>query len=87
MSDGKLITDNKTISNKFNDFFTSIGTKLASKTKTKGDVKFTEFINDALVKSLFLQKVTPSEIFTVVSKFKNKTSCGYDNISMSVMNE
>ena len=85
MSDGKLITDNKTISNKFNDFFASIGPKLASKIKTKGDVKFTEFMNDALVKSLFLQKVTPSEIFTVVSKFKNKTSCGYDNISMSVI--
>ena len=35
MSDGKLITDNRTISNKFNDFFTSIGQKLASKIKKR----------------------------------------------------
>ena len=45
MSDGKLITDNKTISNQFNYFFTSIRPKLASKIKTKGDVKFTELIH------------------------------------------
>ena len=57
------------------------------KIKTKGDVKFTEFMNDALVKSLFLQKVTPSDIFTVISKFKSNTFCGYDNISMSVIKQ
>ena len=57
MSDGKLITDiNKTISNKLNNFFTSIGPKLASKIKTKGDVKFTEFMNEVLVKLLFFTK-------------------------------
>ena len=34
-----------------------------------------------------LQNVTPEDIFTVVSKFKNKTSGGYDNISMSIIKQ
>ena len=86
-SNGKLITDTKLISNKFNDFFTNVGPNLAKKIRKVNDVAFTEYMNDATVSSMFLRNVTPEEIFTVVSKFKNKTSCGYDNINMSIIKQ
>ena len=86
-SNGKLITDTKLISNKFNAFFTNVGPNLAKKIRKVNEIAFTEYMNDTIVRSMFLRNVTPEEIFTVVSTFKNKTSCGYDNISMSIINK
>ena len=35
--------------------------------------------------SMFLNEVSPVDIIKVVSKFKKKTSCVYDNINMSLV--
>lgn len=83
--DGIMINDGKTICNKFNDFFTNIGPNLAEKINPVPGIDYSIYMKEPLLNSMFLSEVSTEEIVRIVNNFKAKTSCGYDNINMSLV--
>ena len=79
-----LISDCKQITNGFNNFFANIGPNLA-KIIPESRVRASDFIKYNATSSMFLQPTCPEEIVGVINKFKNKTSFGYDGISMQLV--
>ena len=83
----EVFTDNETtyrtdfeIANGFNNYFTTIGSKLAN--SINSDKTATEFLaKDPLPHSLFLYPATPVEVNNIINAMQPKTSHGYDDIS------
>ena len=87
--DACLVSDPGIISNKFNQFFTGIGSTLAKKIPNI-DGTHREFLSSAICKlsnSLFLCPSTPSEIVNVVSTFKGNKAAGFDSVSPNVVKQ
>ena len=80
----KLTNDPKQIANGFNNFFASIGPNLAKNIPESG-AKVSDYINYNASSSFFLEPTCSDEIITVIKRFKNKTSSGYDGISMQTV--
>ena len=82
---GKIISDKKLMANKFNEYFTNIGSTLARKIpNAPGSYKdFLHTINSS--KSFFARPTNPLEIINIVHNFKAKKSAGFDEISPSVL--
>ena len=78
--DGKLIDDPKIISNSFCKFYSSIGSKFASKIGNSNK-DFLEYMPDPCDSSIYLFPTNETEIKKTVSRLKSKKSSGYDGIS------
>ena len=65
------------MSNAFNDYFASVGTKLASKIDQVGPVIKIEDVSQ----SMYLFNSTICEIIDVIERLKPKHTCGIDEIS------
>ena len=96
--DGVLVDDKQKIANGFNSFFSEIPKTFHEKLppmdnldrlqqcrdflKTKRNSKFLpkKFIN-----SIFLNPTSPDEIYDIIAKFENKSSCGLDGIPPKVV--
>ena len=61
--DNSIITDKKTISNKFNDYFVNIGSTLAAQIPTSGP-SFKRHLLEANTESIFLTPTDKQEIRT-----------------------
>ena len=86
VSANRVITDGKYIANCFNDFKKkNIGPSLAKKIQTCQSSDNTQFLENSIANSMYINPVSDDEIVKVVSKFKNKQSCGYDDINMLVV--
>lgn len=85
ISGDKTITNDKTIADGFVEFFTNIGPSLAKKIDPCPGKDFSNFLGQGISNSIFLSPVTENEILKVVEHFRNKHSCGYDDISMSMV--
>ena len=83
LSDRSITSDEYLISEKFNDFFVSIGPNLAKKipSQTLSPLKY---MGQPWVQSMFLSVVTPDEIHKVISSLKNG-AVGSDEISVSIL--
>ena len=75
---GKTQTDPKIIANTFNDFFSEIGEKLASKFSNQNSSEFKNYLGSPIPHSIFLYSITEAEIINVISKLKTSNSTGYD---------
>jgi hypothetical protein len=80
----KNISDKQEIAEKFNDFFTNIGSNLA-KSIPNTATSIYAFLRGSPSNSFSLFSTDPSEIIRVVSKFPNKCSSGFDGIPMHIM--
>ena len=69
------------IANGFNNYFTTIGSKLANSITNQNKTAAEFLAKEPLPHSLFLNPAIPQEISNVVNAMHPKTSCGYDNIS------
>jgi hypothetical protein len=78
-SDGKIITDNNIISNKFNEYFVKVGPSLANKIPAING-KITDFITGNYLKSMAIQYTDPDEIDKIVSMLSSSSSSGIDGI-------
>ena len=76
--DGKTQTDPKTIATTFNDFFSEIGEKLASKFSNQNSSEFKKYLGSPIPHSMFLYSITEAEIINVISKLKTSNSTGHD---------
>ena len=82
--DDMEITDSNLISNKFCEFFTSIGQKCAENIPDS-KVPFTHHLKGAYSHSLFLSPITPGDMISIMGQIKSKSSSGNDNISSKLL--
>ena len=73
------ITDKNAIVQKFNDFLVNIGPILATNTNHK------EYLSGDYPDSFALFLTTPQEVIKATNELANKTSAGYDNISVNIV--
>ena len=74
------------LSNKFNEFFVTIGPKLDAKIDPPPPhVNFKTFLPDNIEASIYINPTTPEEVINIVNQCKNKYSCGWDDIPMAVV--
>ena len=86
--DNILYTEAKQISNKFGNYFASIGKKVATK-GGNSQIKITDYISkiENQPKSIFLTPCDCSEIKSLINKLPNKSSSGHDKVSNTLLKE
>lgn len=84
IKDNIKIYNDKQIADTFNNYFATVGIKLANKIN-KSRKNFNEYCKYTNDKSLFLMPTSFEEIEKIVNKFKNKTSYGIDEISNKLL--
>ena len=84
VANGVTITDKALIVNKFNDFFVNVGPTLASKINPT-PASHKQFLSGDYLDSFALFLTTPEEVIKITNELANKTSAGYDNISVSII--
>ena len=67
------------ISNKFNEYFISVGPNLASKIPVS-DMNFSNYLGEKSIKSIFLDPVIENEVKLEIRKLKENKPCGHDEI-------
>ena len=77
-----IITDKKTISNKFNDYFVNIGSTLAAQIPTSGPFK--RYLLEANTESIFLTPIDEQEIRKIILDTRNSAP-GHDEITSKVI--
>ena len=82
--DARKVTGNFDIANGFNRFFSNIGPALA-RNIPKGNTTFTNYLNQKVEESIFLNPVTDEEIIEIVKDAKTKYSKDHDSIDMSLV--
>jgi hypothetical protein len=83
--DGNTISNESEIANKFNDFFSSIGSHQASKIPQVGQNSFAQYLINPPNCVFNFRQTSPDDILKIISEFLPKTSCGHDNLSMKVL--
>ena len=79
--DGKIISDQAAIANGFNNYFVSIGPKLASKMSSNvNPISYVKSINN----SIAIPNITCHEVYQVICSLKN-FSAGWDDFSTFVL--
>ena len=81
---GAALTDPQTIVDKFNTFFSNIGTDLASKIPPT-NVHYSDYLHGSYLDSFILHPTDPNEIESVVNSFPPKKSAGHDEIGMDLI--
>lgn len=81
--DDRTFSNNKEISEEFNNYFCNIANNLASNID-QATVPFESFLPDPVQFSFFLRPTTIHEVFDVIKNMK-VTSPGYDDISIEVI--
>ena len=82
--DARKVTGNFVIANGFNRFFSNIGPALA-RNIPKGNTNFSNYLNQKVEESIFLNPVTDEEIIEIVKDAKTKYSKDHDSIDMSLV--
>ena len=82
--DERKVTSNIDIANGFNRFFSNIGPALA-RNIPNGTTNFTNYLNQKVEESIFLNPVTDEEIIEIVKDAKTKYSKDHDSIDMSLV--
>ena len=83
---GNTINDPNQIADVLNNFFSSIGPKLASKFQTKDDNSFMKFMGESNERSMFLHETNPNEVQKLIENLKIKKSAGFDELSAKFLN-
>ena len=69
-----VITDVKTIANKFNEHFCSLEENLNKDVQKPQTRNFRDYFPHSQASSIFLEKTTPAEIISIIKEFKNDKS-------------
>ena len=83
---GHQTNDSLQIANDFNDYFTTVGSNLASNIDA-GNCHFTDFIPPPCQNSLFLYSTHNHEMITIVKHLKSSKSSGHDGISVYLLKQ
>ena len=83
IDNNRNITDKHVIANKFNTYFTNIGSNLASKIKHVKSSHY-DFLTGNYVNSMFFNPITEFEILDIMNSLRNSTSKGHDNTTTNI---
>ncbi len=87
VNDTKVITNETKICEAFNDFFCTVGEKLAKKLKTDRDTGG-EITDSTISQDKFhFVETNEAEILKIITRMKPKVSTGYDNISNFIIKQ
>ena len=78
------ITESKTVSNAFNDFFVDIEPKLASKIQHSGKDYF-DYLTKPKQTCIYTKPIVAEEIVKIIGKFNPNKSPGHDDITNMVV--
>ena len=80
LEDNGLITDPKSVANRFNDYFINIADKLSSKIVNK-NTRFQDYLKNPNKSKLLLNETTPDEIIKIINNLDPKKSSDIYGIS------
>ena len=84
VKNGVAFTEPKSIANRFNEFFSTIGNKVQDKVYSD-HVSFENFLNNPSHDSIFLTPTSPLEVQNVISSFRKNKSLGPNSIPSSFL--
>ena len=85
--DGKQITDQKAISNTFNNYFVNIGPNLAANIKLPNSKSFKNFLRNPTSHKFNLTYTNKENVQKIIDRLHPKNSCGPDGISVKLLKE
>ena len=85
--EGVEITDTKNIADKFNEYFTEIGPKLAKSINTANKAPFNSYLTTHCPASFNFSYTKPDDIEKIIRNLRPKSSAGCDNISTKLLKE
>ena len=85
--EGVEITDTKNIADKFNEYFTEIGPKLAKSINTANKAPFNSYLTTLCPASFNFGYTKPDDIEKIIRNLGPKSSAGCDNISTKLLKE
>ena len=81
----KIITDTKEIANRFNKFFTNIGSDLAKKINYSGTKNHKTYLDTPINKNFNFTQVTVRNVNDILESLPSKTSSGYKGLSLKLL--
>ena len=86
IKNGNELSDPKKIANAFNEYFSKIGSNLASNINcTEDGQSYKVYLQNPTLKKFAFKKVNDNEVLSIINKLKNKKSRGADNISNQLL--
>ena len=86
IKNGNELSDPKEIANAFNEYFSKIGSNLASNINcTEDGQSYKVYLQNPTLKKFAFKKVNDNEVLSIINKLKNKKSRGADNISNQLL--
>ena len=83
----QIISNEKEIASKFNNYFTDIGKNLADKIDTSNKHTFDHYLHSPSISKFHFKQTNPNEIISVIHNLPMKTSSGHDKISCIILKE
>ena len=80
-----IITDTKEIANRFNKFFTNIGSDLAKNINYSGTKNHKTYLDTPINKKFNFTQVTVRNVNDILESLPSKTSSGYDGLSLKLL--
>ena len=84
--DNEILTDRAKISESFNNYFSTIGSK-TGRNVPHTNSQYTYYLMDPRMNSMFIDPVTPADILNATRKLKSKSSSGHDEIPSKVFRD
>ena len=86
IKNGNELSDPKEIANAFNEYFSKIGSNLASNINcTEDGQSYKVYLQNPTLKKFAFKKVNDNEVLSIINKLKNKKSRRADNISNQLL--
>jgi len=83
--DGKITSDANTISNNFNNYFSTIGTTYANNIPDVAGVSYNDYLTKNTSSVFKFETVSCNHIVKTIDKLKSKDSYGHDGISVKLL--
>ena len=87
LSENEHVSEAQNIANKFNKYFTNIGSDPARSINTGNKAPFDSYLNTPCSNSLLFQYTNATYVAKIIGQLKPKSSSGYDNISPKLLKE
>ena len=86
IKNGNELSDPEEIANAFNEYFSKIGSNLASNINcTEDGQSYKVYLQNPTLKKFAFKKVNDNEVLSIINNLKNKKSRGADNISNQLL--
>ena len=83
--DSNVVTNKREICERYNEFFTNIGPKLAEKIETGNKKRFDAYLKQRVLTTFSFSLVDDKSIITCISSLASKDSTGHDGISLKLL--